>query len=37
VTRQEAQEIADLLNQKVHSIVYAGEDLVEKRTIADRR
>jgi hypothetical protein len=37
VTRQEAQEIADLLNQKVHSIVYAGGGLVEKRTIADRR
>lgn len=35
VTRQEAQEIADLLNRKVHSIVDAGEDLVEKRSIAE--
>lgn len=37
VTRQEAEEIAGLLNRRVHSIVYAGEDLVEKRSIAEGR
>ena len=35
VTRQDAEEIADLLNRKVHSIVYAGEDLVEERSMAE--
>ena len=37
VTRQEAEEIAALLNRRVHSIVYTGEDLVEKRSIAEAR
>ena len=35
VTRQEAEELADVLNRKVHSIVYAGEDLAEKRSTAE--
>ena len=30
VTRQEAEEIARLLNDKVHSMVYSGEDARER-------
>ena len=30
VTRREAEEIARLLNDKVHSMVYSGEDAREK-------